>query len=91
MLSGQIADGIMTPIVGLSSDKCTTKIGSRAPWYFVGTLLVLPCFLGIFIYPGFEGNTQVAYYITLPAVLNVGWACVQISNMAVVSSITFSS
>ncbi len=28
MLSGQIADGITTPIVGLFSDKCRTSIGS---------------------------------------------------------------
>lgn len=56
-----------------------------------GTLLVLPTFLGIFIYPGFEGAQQVAYYIILPALFNVGWAFVQISNMALVNSITFSS
>lgn len=34
---------------------------------------------------------QIAYYIVLPAVFNVGWAFVQISNMAVVNSITFST
>ncbi|CDW80446.1 UNKNOWN [Stylonychia lemnae] len=91
MLSGQIADGITTPIVGFGSDKCKTKIGARAPWYLAGSILVIPSFLGIFIYPGFEGGAQIAYYIILPAIFNVGWACVQISNMAVVNSITFST
>jgi Na+/melibiose symporter-like transporter len=93
MLSGQIADGITTPIVGFASDKCKTRIGSRAPWYIAGTIIVLPSFLGIFIYPPFEKNSpeQIAYYIILPAVFNVGWACVQISNMAFVNSITFST
>jgi len=51
MLSGQVADGITTPIVGLLSDRCKTRIGSRAPWYIAGTIIVLPSFLGIFIYP----------------------------------------
>jgi Na+/melibiose symporter-like transporter len=53
MLSGQIADGIMTPIVGILSDKFDTRCGKRTPWYIFGTLLVLPTFLGIFIQPNF--------------------------------------
>jgi len=76
MLSGQIADGIATPLVGLGSDKFTTKIGSRAPWYIGGTLLALPSFLCIFIYPGLTGAAEIGYYITLPAVFNIGWASV---------------
>ena len=49
--------------------------------------------MGIFIYPPFEqgSSEQIAYYIVLPAVFNVGWAFVQISNMALVNSITFST
>ncbi len=93
MLSGQIADGITTPIVGFLSDKCKTKLGSRAPWYISGTFIVIPSFFGIFLYPPFEHGSasQLAYYIILPAVFNVGWACVQISNMALVNSITYST
>ena len=93
MLSGQIADGVTTPIVGLLSDRFKTRIGSRAPWYIMGTIIVLPTFLGIFIGPDFipGSTTQITYYIVLPAIFNVGWACVQISNMALVNSITFST
>ncbi len=53
ILSGQIADGITTPIVGFFSDKTDTRCGKRNPWYYFGTLLVIPSFLGIFIYPNF--------------------------------------
>ena len=56
-LSGQIANGITTPLVGLLSDKIKTRIGSRAPWYITGTIVVLPCFLGIFMYPNFVTNS----------------------------------
>lgn len=58
MLSGQIADGITTPIVGFASDKCNTRIGSRAPWYIIGTIIALPSFLGIFIYPSFQEGSS---------------------------------
>jgi len=57
MLSGQVADGLTTPLVGLFSDKCQTRIGSRAPWYIAGTVIVLPSFLGIFIYPPLVKNS----------------------------------
>lgn len=66
----------MTPLVGLGSDKFKTRIGSRAPWYIFGTILVIPTFMGIFIYPGLTGGAQVAYYILLPALFNIGWASV---------------
>ena len=33
MLSGQIFDGIATPLVGIFLDKYNTKIGKRTPWY----------------------------------------------------------
>jgi Na+/melibiose symporter-like transporter len=53
ILSGQFADGLMTPLVGLLSDKYTTSWGKRTPWYVFGTLLVIPTFAGIFSYPSF--------------------------------------
>jgi len=95
MLAGQVADGITTPIVGLLSDRCKTPIGSRAPFYILGTLIVIPCFLGIFLSPfGVKLTTitgsQMGYYIALASIFNVGWASVQIANMSVVNSITYS-
>jgi Na+/melibiose symporter-like transporter len=43
----------MTPITGILSDKFTTRWGKRYPWYFVGTIIVFPTFLGVFGYPEF--------------------------------------
>ena len=101
LLSGQIADGITTPIVGVASDKCNTRIGKRMPWYYFGFVMVIPCFLGIFSYPPFinEQNPdlsyktpglQAAWYIILPALFNVGWAAVQISHMSIVNQLSYS-
>ena len=101
LFSGQIADGIMTPIVGLLSDKITTRCGQRMPWYIFGTIMVIPCFMGIFSYPpfvngtdgyeGFSEDGKRAWYTALPALFNIGWASVQISHMAIVNSLSLSN
>ena len=77
ILSGQIADGITTPIVGFLSDQFDTRFGKRMPWYMGGSLLTYPSFLLLFIYPGFVGNHPInggtnAFYIIMPAIFNVG-------------------
>jgi Na+/melibiose symporter-like transporter len=71
------------------------------PWYIFGTIMVVPCFMGIFSYPGFvngtddsEGfseNAKRAWYTILPALFNVGWASVQISHMSIVNSLSASN
>ena len=84
-LSGQLADGFTTPIVGILSDKTKTRCGKRMPWYYFGALMTVPVYIGIYGYPMFineqdeDGNfddaKRRAWYITLPALVNVGWAC----------------
>jgi Na+/melibiose symporter-like transporter len=48
ILSGQICDGLATPIVGMLSDRFNTRIGQRKPWYIGGLILVFICFLPLF-------------------------------------------
>jgi Na+/melibiose symporter-like transporter len=102
MLSGQFADGFMTPLVGALSDKIRTRIGSRTPWYIFGTIIVLPSFFALFLHPfsKIEGENQdgqktstgeLIYYMIFPAVFNIGWASVQIANMSLVNSLTYST
>jgi MFS family permease len=105
MLAGQIADGCTTPIVGVLSDKIKSPIGSRAPWYIIGTLITLPCFFCIFLSPlgvaplvledGDVDTTitsgKVAFYVVMASLFNVGWASVQLANMSVVNSLSFST
>ncbi|CAI2366005.1 unnamed protein product [Moneuplotes crassus] len=45
LLSGQIADGIATNLVGFLMDKTNTRIGKRTPWFLLGTFLVIPSFI----------------------------------------------
>ena len=54
LLSGQIADAIATPLVGIYSDKtkgfdvCGFYVGRRHLWYFMGTVTVLANFYFLF-------------------------------------------
>lgn len=92
MLSGQVADGLMTPIVGVCSDRTNSSCGKRTPWYLFGTVLVAPSFFGLFWECALcevsflsHYTALVIYYITLPALFNIGWASVQISNISLIA------
>jgi Na+/melibiose symporter-like transporter len=94
MLSGQIFDGIATPLVGIFSDKIKTRWGKRTPWYLGGTLGVIVCFSLIFQKCEMCRNSsnpdlyELMYYITLPSLFNIAWASVQVSHMALLPSIS---
>ena len=91
LLSGQITDGITTPIVGILSDKVNCACGKRNAWFYFGSLLVVPAFLCIFLDIQFTSETMTnAWYITWPAIFNVGWASVQIAHLSIVVSIAYS-
>lgn len=92
LLSGQIADGIATPIVGFFSDKCSCPCGKRNTWYYFGSLLVAPSFLFIFIHFNFFASTggENAWYLIWPAIFNVGWATVQISHLSILNQLSYS-
>lgn len=87
LLSGQIADGITTPIVGYFSDKLDASCGKRNIWFYMGSVLVAPSFLCIFLDPEFfsQMGGKNAWFIIWPAIFNVGWASVQISHLAIVN------
>ena len=78
VLSGQLADGIMSPLVGILADMFNSPCGKKTPWYIFGTIFTIPTFLGMFIYPEFifdaRPDLRDAWYIVLPALFNVGWA-----------------
>ena len=94
LLSGQITDGVTTPIVGTLSDKLNCPCGKRNGWYLFGTLLVIPSFMGIFMDFSFVSDRSTTFqniwYCVLPAIFNIGWACVQISHLAIVNTLSYS-
>ena len=87
ILSGQITDGLVTPIVGYFSDNLDMPCGKRNFWYFMGSLIVIPSFL--FMFMGFENfesqSSKEMWYLVWPAIFNIGWAAVQIAHLAIVN------
>ena len=93
MLVGQVCDGIATPLVGFYSDKMTTRIGKRMPWYILGTCIVPTCFFFIWqdcyiCHDGSETALQIVWYSFFAGAFNIGWAMVQISHMSLTNSLT---
>ena len=58
----------------------------------MGSILVAPAFLCIFVgFEFFSSDTgKDIWYITFPAIFNIGWASVQISHMAIVNQLSYS-
>jgi Na+/melibiose symporter-like transporter len=91
LLSGQICDGLATPVVGMLSDKFNTRIGQRKPWYIAGLVLVVMCYIPL--WSGFSTENvagMYAFYTIFAGVFNFGWASLQISHMSLVPSLTCS-
>lgn len=94
MLCGQLADGLMTPCVGILSDNCSIRgqcmgFGRRKLWHLSGSCIVVVCYTAVFGYLPYsiykKGGLAMMYYYAIAASLfNIGWACVQVSHMALV-------
>jgi len=52
MLIGQVVDGVITPIIGYSSGKCSSRIGQRKPWYIASIFAIL--IPNALLYSGFK-------------------------------------
>ncbi|KAK7075196.1 Major facilitator superfamily domain-containing protein 12 [Halocaridina rubra] len=97
LLVGQIADGMSTPIVGIFSDKenkipMCARYGRRKVWHLIGTLFVFFSFPFIFNTclgcQNAEDWSQFAYYVVFVCIFQFGWACVQISHLALIPDLT---
>lgn len=96
LLIGQVADGLVTPFVGLQSDRNDNfwlcKYGRRKTWHLLGTICVLLGFPFIFSQCiGCENAhqwAQLVYYAAFVVIFQFGWAAVQISHLALVPELT---
>ncbi|TMW60785.1 hypothetical protein Poli38472_000827 [Pythium oligandrum] len=99
MFSGQIADGVATPLVGVLSDRSkgipAIGFGRRKTWLAGGSVLVVVCFFFVFgaCAPRWFSDTPsrlvlVVYYSIAASLFNFGWAAVQVSHMALVPELS---
>lgn len=97
LMTGQIADGLSTPVVGIFSDKenkipLCARYGRRKVWHLLGTILVMVSFPFVFT-PclGCEEAdqwSQFGYFCVFVIIFQFGWACVQISHLALIPDLT---
>lgn len=99
MLSGQIADGLATPVVGILSDQsrgcASLGLGRRQTWLTLGAGIVICTYYMVFgenflqwfiLKP--TSSSLVIYYAVAASLFNIGWATVQVSHMALVRQIS---
>jgi len=96
MFSGQLADALATPLVGLASDagRGCCMLGRRKAWNLAGVLMVAAnfsfmfCFSMLPAWGALAAAPKAAVLGLFAALFNVGWAAVQVSHMALVPELT---
>ena len=87
---GQVTDGICTPITAILNDKTVCHYGRRKIWHLIGTICVSITFPLLFtrlLGDGVSASLKLAYYISIAAVFQFGWGCVQISHLSLIPEI----
>ncbi|XP_019368815.1 PREDICTED: major facilitator superfamily domain-containing protein 12 [Gavialis gangeticus] len=91
LLTGQVADGVCTPLVGYESDRSAGcgRYGRRKSWHLAGTICVLLTFPFIFnpCLGCQESTPQWAalfYFIPFIIIFQFGWAATQISHLSLI-------
>lgn len=89
ILIGQITDACSTPILGMLSDNCDSRLGKRVPWYIFGTVLMPLSFFFLFqdCYIG-KGVVEAMWYSFIAVFFNVGWATIQMAHLSLIPAIT---
>lgn len=91
LLSGQIADGVATLVMGWLIDA----YGHRKRWHAAGALIVTTTFIFVFsscipcvVFHINKTSFKTIIYSVFAAVFNIGWAIVQIAHMSIVPALS---
>ncbi|MBB4285261.1 MFS transporter [Roseospira goensis] len=79
LLASRLVDGITDPLVGVLSDRLTTRWGRRKPWILLGGLLAAPALVMLFLPPDGAG---IGHLLTWTLVLYVGWTLISVPYTA---------
>uniref|UniRef100_A0A915II03 Uncharacterized protein n=1 Tax=Romanomermis culicivorax TaxID=13658 RepID=A0A915II03_ROMCU len=99
ILIGQITDAICTPLVGFESDRndihpFCLKYGRRKIWHLIGFICVTCSFAFLFVecfgctYQKTSEFVELFYYVPFVVVFQFGWACMQISHLALIPELS---
>jgi len=99
LLTGQLADGASTTLVGLVADRVArvlpvcARYGRRKSWHLLGSICVAVSFPFIFLpclpcSPDTSSTARLVYYLFFVVVFQFGWAATQISHLALITDLT---
>ncbi|KAJ7354725.1 Major facilitator super domain-containing protein 12 [Desmophyllum pertusum] len=90
VMLGQVTDGIFTPITAILNDKTVCRYGRRKIWHLLGSIFVsfsFPLLFTRLLDDKASDSLKLAYYISIAAVFQFGWGCVQISHLSLIPEI----
>ncbi|UUX49754.1 MFS transporter [Nisaea acidiphila] len=79
LLVARLWDAVSDPVIGLLSDRITTRLGRRKPWLLAGTPLTCLSIYMLFVPPEGAG---VLHLFAWSAALYLGWTMVQLPYTA---------
>jgi GPH family glycoside/pentoside/hexuronide:cation symporter len=94
LLIGKIADAINDPIVGVMSDRTTTRWGRRLPWMLWGAIPFGFLFLLQWVVPRFSENETIndwglfGYYVAIAILFNIAYTAVNLPYTALTPELT---
>lgn len=82
-------DVVTDPLVGFLSDRTNSRFGRRAPWIFVGALILAAGIVGMFAVPsGMSWQLNAIWVIAFFGVATIGFTCVAIPYGAMAGEMT---
>ena len=84
-----IFDMITDPLIGYLSDRTNSRFGRRAPWMFIGVLVMAAGMVGLFSTPvGLETTASVTWVVAFFVIATIGFTMVAIPYGAQSGEIT---
>ena len=82
-------DVVTDPLVGYFSDRTTTRWGRRAPWIFVGAVILALGIVAIFAVPeGMSWQSNAIWVVVFFGLATIGFTCVAIPYGAMAGEMT---
>lgn len=88
LMIGKISDAINDPIIGVLSDRTSTKWGRRMPWIILGTIPFGLSFFLQWIVPNFNQFFLFIYYVMIGIIFNIFYTAVNLPYQALTPELT---
>jgi Na+/melibiose symporter-like transporter len=84
-LLARILDALIDPVVGVLSDRTSSRLGPRLPWMIGGAILTMPALYFLFLPPA---DADVMYFFVWSFTVMFGWTLLTIPHGAWAAELT---